>query len=75
MDDESHHGVFPFGQVNLERPMRLPTQAVDAVVIGAYPSAFHVSWSLPPELDPRPVDARRRAFISSLAVDVEPTVF
>ena len=75
MDEVSHHGVFPFGQVNLERQMRLPLRAVDAVVIGVYPSAFHVSWSPPPALDPRPVDARRRAFISSLAVDVEPTVF
>lgn len=75
MDDASHHGVFPFGQINLERPMRLPARAVNAVVIGVYPSAFHVSWSPPPELDPRPVGSRRRAFISSLAVDVEPTVF
>jgi hypothetical protein len=33
-----------------------------------YPSAFHVAWSPPNHINPRPL-------ISSLAVDVEPTVF
>lgn len=75
MDGESHHGVFPFGQPNRERPMRLPSGPVEALVVGVYPSAFHVSWSPPPKYDPRPDDSRRRPFISSLAVDVEPTVF
>src|SRR3954469_22340227 len=54
--------------------MRRP-DACDAVVVGVYPSAFHVAWSPPPDVDPRPQDKRAHAFVSSLAVDVEPTVF
>ena len=70
------HGRFPFGQPNLERHMRLPASGpVAALVVGVYPSAFHVAWSPPPELDTRPAELRRRPFIASLAVDVEPIVF
>lgn len=46
-----------------------------AVIVGVYPSAFHVAWSPPARLDPRPIGQQKRAFISSLAVDVEPVVF
>jgi len=56
--------------------MRLP--AVDgarALVVGVYPSAFHVAWSPPGDLDQRDVSRRRRPMIGSLAVDVEPVVF
>lgn len=43
--------------------------------MGVYPSAFHVAWTAPPELDPRPASGRGRPTIASLAVDVEPVVF
>jgi hypothetical protein len=46
-----------------------------ALVVGVYPSAFHVAWSPPETLDPRLLGDRKRPFIASLAVDVEPTVF
>ena len=70
------HGTFPFGRPNTARPLRKPESGnVDALVVGVYPSAFHVAWTPPPSLDPRPAGKRRRPLISSLAVDVEPTVF
>lgn len=70
------HGRFPFGQPNDERPARAATEErPEALVVGVYPSAFHVSWSPPLDLDTRPVAKRRFPFIGSLAVDVEPTVF
>lgn len=53
--------------------MRQPSGAAAALVVGVYPSAFHVAWSPPVELDPR--DVRKGPFIGSLAVDVEPVVF
>lgn len=62
------HGSFPFGRPNTERPPRLPPGAAAALVVGVYPSAFHVAWSPPGHAGARPL-------ISSLAVDVEPTVF
>lgn len=55
--------------------MRLPAVPARALVVGVYPSAFHIAWSPPLQLDPRPPDQRRRPFIGSLAVDVEPVVF
>jgi len=55
--------------------MRQPARPAEALVVGVYPSAFHVAWSPPAEHDPRSVKDRRRPFISSLAVDVEPIVF
>jgi len=55
--------------------MRLPSTHACALVVGVYPSAFHIAWSPPPQLDPRPAEQRRRPFIGSLAVDVEPVVF
>ena len=68
-------GQFPFGRPNAVRPMRMPSTTVSALVVGVYPSAFHIAWSPPPHLDPRPVGDRRRPFIGSLAVDVETVVF
>jgi hypothetical protein len=43
----------------------------DAVVVGVYPSAWHVAWRAPENL----VAEGRRGAVSALAVDVEPTVF
>jgi hypothetical protein len=60
--------------MNSARPMRRPNGAATTLVVGVYPSAFHVAWSPPVDLDPRGGD-RRRPFIGSLAVDVEPVVF
>lgn len=48
--------------------------AAQALVVGVYPSAFHVAWTPPPALDPRP-PGQTRPYIGSLAVDVEPVVF
>src|SRR3954449_1131424 len=73
--NDSDHGQFPFGRNNVERPMRVSTGACHVLVVGVYPSAFHIAWSPPPAVDPRAVEARGRPFIASLAVDVEPTVF
>lgn len=69
------YGQFPFGQPNTVRPMRTPSKTARALVVGVYPSAFHIAWSPPAHLDPRPGHERRRPFIGSLAVDVEPVVF
>lgn len=62
-------GTFPFGQPNTERPARMVPNA-NAMVIGVYPSAWHVTWQAPdlfPDREPHGVKA--------MAVDVEPTVF
>lgn len=63
-------GRFPFGQPNTVRPARSPG-ASDAVIIGVYPSAWHVTWTAPERLR-RPGASGR---VQALAVDVEPTVF
>ncbi len=68
-------GAFPFGRPNIVRPMRRPVGPGKALIVGVYPSAFHVAWSPPSKYDPRDPSARRRPFIGSLAVDVEPIVF
>lgn len=66
-------GIFPFGQPNTARPVRMPTSLpADALVIGVYPSAFHVGWRAPRCLGTG--DGRTRR-IAAMAVDVEPTVF
>lgn len=57
------------------RPVRPAPGTAEILVVGVYPSAFHVRWSPPPDIDPRPPAKRSRAFVGSLAVDVEPTVF
>ncbi len=72
----SDHGSFPFGRPNTARPLRSASSGTTkALIVGVYPSAFHVRWSPPAECDDRPVHERRRPFVASLAVDVEPTVF
>jgi hypothetical protein len=65
----SEWGAFPFGKPNSERPARRARPA-DAVVIGVYPSAWHVRWSAPAHRPTGP-----NAGVQALAVDVEPTVF
>ncbi len=68
-------GRFPFGRPNTARPMRpASTSSASALVVGVYPSAFHVAWRPPADLDPRGPTVNR-PLISSLAVDVEPVVF
>ena len=62
-------GKFPFGKPNSERPGRRAEKA-HAVVIGVYPSAWHVHWTAPMHLPAGP-----RGGVKALAVDVEPTVF
>lgn len=69
------HGRFPFGQPNTERPLRPAKGTTEVLVVGVYPSAFHVRWTPPPDIDPRPRGERGRPYLGSLAVDVEPTVF
>lgn len=63
-------GAFPFGCPNYERPARMVSGA-SAMVIGVYPSAWHVAWTAPPAL----FDDGHVHGVKALAVDVEPTVF
>jgi hypothetical protein len=45
------HGKFPFGQLNTIRPMRTPVEGpAKVMIVGVYPSAFHVSWKAPAHL-------------------------
>ena len=62
---------FPFGAVSSARPPRRPEGDARAFVLGVYPSALHVRWTLPAWAAPV-VD---RQVVASLAVDVEPVVF
>lgn len=72
----TEHGRFPFGRPNTERGLRPASSGrASALVVGVYPSAFHVAWSPLKEHDDRPSDERGRPYVASLAVDVEPTVF
>ena len=50
-------------------PNQLPA---DAMVIGVYPSAFHVEWRAPTYLGK---GGDRKGGVKAMAVDVEPTVF
>lgn len=61
----SDWGHFPFGRANSVRPARTATTRAQAVVIGVYPSAWHVTWRAP----------GGKGGVKALAVDVEPTVF
>jgi hypothetical protein len=63
-------GRFPFGQPNTVRPARMAKES-DAVVIGVYPSAWHIAWRAPRTL----IADGRSGAVAALAVDVEPTVF
>lgn len=63
------HGRFPFGRPNTERAPRLAASGLaEVLILGVYPSAFHVRWW-------RPGDRVGRPTVASLAVDVEPVVF
>lgn len=65
----SNDGAFPFGRPNTERPARMVVEA-RAMVIGVYPSAWHVSWTAPDLFG----DGATHS-VKAMAVDVEPTVF
>ena len=61
-------GTFPFGRPNTPRPMRMSSSVhAKVVVVGVYPSAFHVKWTAPQRLG--------GGKIAAMAVDVEPVVF
>ena len=63
--------VFPFGEAAGPRPPRRPAADVAKVfVLGVYPSALHVRWTLP---SARPEGLP--AVVGALAVADEPTVF
>lgn len=63
---------FPFGAASTPRPLREPTStSADTCVLGVYPSALHVRWTLPAWAVERGLPKR----VGALAVDVEPTVF
>ncbi|NLD76030.1 MAG: hypothetical protein GX643_05120 [Acidimicrobiales bacterium] len=65
-------GCFPFGQPNTVRPARLPRFGPARVmIVGVYPSAWHVSWKAPAYLASRSSGGS----VAALAVDVEPEVF
>lgn len=66
-------GLFPFGRPNGPRPWWWEGSGTpDQLVIGVYPSALHVRWEAPRTIA-LPEGAAGR--VSSLAIDVEPTVF
>lgn len=68
----SDYGCFPFGRRNTIRPMRSAASGTAlATVVGVYPSAWHITWTAPP--DHVKDDANGK--VSAMAVDVEPTVF
>ncbi len=64
-------GLFPFGQPNLVRPSQL-TDNPRAMVIGLYPSAFHVCWRAPASATG---GKGRTGIVKAMAVEVEPTVY
>jgi hypothetical protein len=64
-------GVFPFGRANTLRPARLAIAKPHALVVGVYPSAWHIEWIAPRYLQ----GEGRTGSVKALAVDVEPTVF
>lgn len=62
---------FPFGRPSTPRPPRVPDGAASAIVVGVYPSALHIQWTLPAWAHRPGVPTSVRA----IAVDDEPTVF
>ena len=66
-----HWGLFPFGRPNTVRPARPATRPAKAIVVGVYPSAWHVTWTRPAFA----ADRGDTGGVRALAVDVEPTVF
>lgn len=61
---------FPFGAPATRREARLPVGSTRALVLGVYPSALHVRWTLP-----RSRPDGLAPVVGALAVDDEPTVF
>lgn len=72
-DGVGSKGRFPFGQPSTVRPPRIATPSCKAFVLGVYPSALHVRWSLPDWARHR--FSHHSAAVGALAVDVEPQVF
>lgn len=70
MSDKSRWGCFPFGQPNTVRPIRMAGKT-EVLVVGTYPSAWHVTWSAPSFARSGCLTGR----VAAMAVDVEPTVF
>ncbi|KAA1426894.1 hypothetical protein [Nocardioides antri] len=67
---DQDYGAFPFGRPNTVRDMRPASEGqAQVLVVGVYPSAFHVRWWALGN------DDLRRPTIGSMAVDVEPEVF
>lgn len=62
---------FPFGQPSTPRPPRVPDGTATAIVVGVYPSALHIQWTLPTWAHRPGVPTSVRA----IAVDDEATVF
>jgi hypothetical protein len=65
---------FPFGRPNTVRPPQRSEQPCRVLVVGAYPSAFHVRWKAPACLHPQD-SAGWTGTVRAIAVDVEPKVF
>ena len=64
---------FPFGAPSTPRPPREPiTGPARVAVVGVYPSALHVRWTLPTWAVER-LDVA--SHVTALAIDVEPVVF
>lgn len=61
---------YPFGQPSTRRGPRRPSELCRAFVLGVYPSAVHVRWTLP-----RWYSEDQRVVVGSLAIDDEPEVF
>jgi hypothetical protein len=69
MDDLTSNPTFPFGSRSTPRPPRRPCGDVAAFVLGVYPSALHVRWTLPSWWP------GQQRVVGALAVADEPTVF
>ena len=68
MNQHYDDGLFPFGRPNTERPLRPAAEGpAQVLLIGAYPSAFHVYWRAPRHAGGRAIGA--------MPVEVEPEVF
>ena len=67
--EELGGAVFPFGSPSTPRPPRRPVGDAAVFVLGVYPSALHVRWTLPAWW------SGERQVVGALAVADEPTVF
>jgi hypothetical protein len=72
-------GMFPFGRSNTTRPMREADGEAGVLVVGVYPSAWHVAWTAPAYLNRNQPygheengERRQIGSVRALAVDLEP---